>query len=73
MSNVLRSYDEWETVAVTALPPGWRNVYRGRDGSPVVAEAPAILLQERRRTVTVLERPGPDGRPALTTTEKGAA
>jgi hypothetical protein len=70
MSNVLRSYDEWETVAVTALPPGWRNVYRGRDGTPVVSEAPALLLQELRGTVTALERIGPDGRPAVSTTEQ---
>lgn len=41
--------DSYETVAVTALPPGWRNVYRREDGTLDDSDpCPAILLQERR-------------------------
>ncbi|MCG5462173.1 hypothetical protein MED01_007051 [Micromonospora sp. MED01] len=38
----------WETVAVTALPLGWRNVYRYPDGTVTTDACPAILLQEHR-------------------------
>lgn len=39
--------DVWQTVAVTALPRGWRNVYRTDNGLKV-SPCPAILLQENR-------------------------
>jgi hypothetical protein len=39
----------WWTIAVTALPVGWRNVRRGEHaGELVVSPCPAILLQEDR-------------------------
>jgi hypothetical protein len=38
----------WETVAVTALPPGWRNVYREKDDGLIEDLCPAILVQEAR-------------------------
>ena len=40
----------WQTVQVTALPLGWRNVYQADDGSTWEAPCPALLLQEHRRT-----------------------
>lgn len=40
--------ESWETIAVTALPPGWRNVYRTGDGTFEETQCPAILLQEKR-------------------------
>lgn len=43
-----RTIEYWETVAVTALPPGWRNVYAQDDGSEEYTPCPAILLQEHR-------------------------
>jgi hypothetical protein len=41
-------FAEWVTVAVTALPAGWRNVYREEDGTLTVFACPAMLLQEHR-------------------------
>jgi hypothetical protein len=41
---------DWQTCAVTALPPGWLNVYRApgdATASFVVSPCPAILLQEK--------------------------
>lgn len=38
---------EWETVAVTALPPGWFNVYKD-EGKQLITPCPALLLQEAR-------------------------
>lgn len=44
--------ENWSTVAVAVLPPGWRNVYRGCNGeSPSAEPCPALLLQELRETV----------------------
>lgn len=40
--------EHWTTVAVTALPPGWFNVYRDDDDSEMVEPCPALLLQENR-------------------------
>ncbi len=40
--------EQWETVAVTALPPDWRNVYGNDDGSVFTSACPALLLQEHR-------------------------
>lgn len=42
----------WETVAVTPLPPGWRNVYR-ENGEVRAYLCPAVLLQENRGKVAV--------------------
>jgi len=44
-----RVEETWVTVAVTALPPGWRNfvVVEGRTD---VSLCPAVLLQEHRAT-----------------------
>lgn len=42
--------EHWTTIAVTALPPGWFNVY-GSDNEPSFSEVcPALLLQEHRET-----------------------
>ena len=40
----------WVTVAVTVLPPGWRNVFFDADGTPDAHPCPAALLQENRGT-----------------------
>jgi len=46
----VRHVEVWETVAVTALPPGWRNVFSDIDDSRAAHESPcpAVLLQELR-------------------------
>jgi hypothetical protein len=36
----------WTTVAVVALPPGWRNVYVDEDRTTSSLPCPALLLQE---------------------------
>lgn len=36
-------------VAVTALAPGWRNIYRHADGSVAATPCPAILVEKTRR------------------------
>jgi len=59
-SNV-RQVIEWATVAVTALPSGWRNVYRQEDGSLEEGPCPAILLQENRGTTELLDELGSSG------------
>lgn len=38
----------WITVGVTALPAGWRNVYRVDSGALISAPCAALLLQEQR-------------------------
>jgi hypothetical protein len=38
----------WVTIAVTPLPPGWRNVFFSADGTPDAHPCPAVLLQENR-------------------------
>lgn len=43
-----RRIENWTTVAVTALPPGWRNVYVLDDGTVTSYACPAMLLQENR-------------------------
>jgi hypothetical protein len=46
----------WETVAVTALPLGWRNAFEVKtpDGSiKVIRPCPAILLQEKRSVIVL--------------------
>lgn len=42
--------DNWVTVAVTALAPGWRIVHRRDDGAVEVHPIPAVLVQELRST-----------------------
>ncbi|GGO70666.1 hypothetical protein [Nonomuraea cavernae] len=64
-----RYVEHWETVAVTALPPGWRNVYRHDDG-PSTSPCPAILLQEHRSTVACWDIPLPEGHYDVRTEEK---
>jgi hypothetical protein len=46
----VRHIDVYQTVAVTALPPGWRNVFSDIDDSSGEHESPcpALLLQELR-------------------------
>lgn len=46
--NADRQVEDWETVTVTALPPGWRNQYKQDDGSIEANDSPALLLQELR-------------------------
>ena len=48
-----RAVSTWETVAVTALPLGWRNVYYLGDGKADTEHCPAVLLQELRETEVV--------------------
>lgn len=43
-----RRIEEWQTVAVAPLPPGWRNVYRDDDATTHTHACPAVLLQELR-------------------------
>ena len=38
----------WETIAVTALPSGWRIVFFDDHGKPDPYPCPAVLLQENR-------------------------
>jgi len=44
----LYRYEEWETVQIAVLPPGYRNVFRDDLGKEEVAPCPALLLQELR-------------------------
>lgn len=59
-SNI-RQVIGWATVAVTALPSGWRNVYRQEDGRLEESPCPAILLQENRGTTELWDELGSDG------------
>ncbi|MER5649053.1 hypothetical protein [Streptosporangium sp. NPDC002524] len=54
-----RYVPHWETLAVTALPTGWRNLYidEGITSSP----CPAILVQERRADTHCWDIDLPDG------------
>lgn len=55
-----RYVQHWETVAVTALPAGWLNVWRAEDGKTVITEpCPALLVQELRETVKCWDVPAP--------------
>ena len=58
-----RHYDTWETVAVAVLPPGWRNVFREKDGTLTEVPCPAILLQELRSIHSSWDEYRPDGQP----------
>lgn len=40
--------DLWDLVAVSVLPPGWKNVYKQEDGSTELEDCPAILTERRR-------------------------
>ncbi len=54
--------EDWYTVAVTALPDGWRNVYLdAKTGTLIVTACPALLLQELRSTARTQQIPGPPG------------
>jgi hypothetical protein len=53
--------EHWETIAVTALPPGWRNVFDFDDGTMIESPCPAVLLQELRSTSRCEDVPQPDG------------
>lgn len=59
-----RWIENWETVAVTALPPGWRNVYRDDNGGLFTDHCPALLLQEHRSDTECWDEPQGDGQPA---------
>lgn len=58
--NPDRTIEQWETIAVTALPTGWRNVYKNEDGSVHVEPCPGLLLQEHRSTDRVWDEPAED-------------
>lgn len=60
-----RISQDWTTVAVTALPPGWVNVWRNPDGTEFAEPCPAILLQECRARTKSWNEPRPDGTPNL--------
>lgn len=51
----------WDTIAVTALPPGWVNIWRNADGTEYIEPCPAMLLQECRERSIVWDVPQPDG------------
>ncbi|GIH25142.1 hypothetical protein Aph01nite_34520 [Acrocarpospora phusangensis] len=60
-----RRHDIWTTIAVTALPAGWRNAFTDdddddADGSLFINPCPAILLQECRAVRVLNEIPGGD-------------
>jgi hypothetical protein len=61
-SDNRREHIRWETVAVTALPSGWRNVYRLDDGTLAEHPCPAILVQENRGTHLSWDEPGTEAR-----------
>lgn len=52
--------EEWRTIAVTPLPPGWRNVYADPDGTEHTEPCPALLLQELTNIAYCREQ-GPPG------------
>jgi hypothetical protein len=58
------SVELWTTIAVTALGPGWENVFAGDcegDGDGlVVTPCPAVLLQELRETSQWWDEPTGD-------------
>lgn len=49
-STRTRTAEQWETISVTALPPGWANAYEleTEDGATLHVPCPALLLQELR-------------------------
>ena len=62
------SHEEiWRTVSVTALPLGWRNVFRQADGPLVSYASPALLLQEHIRDETRTYYRKEDGKPWIST------
>ena len=65
MSNAndkpIRSVDYWDTIQVTALPPGWVNIWQLEDGREHAEPCPALLLQECRNRLNIWEVPQPDG------------
>jgi hypothetical protein len=54
------TYD-WRTVSVTALPPGWVNVFREDDGTEFTEPCPALLLQELVNETERWDEPVGDG------------
>lgn len=62
-----RYVQHWETVAATALPAGWLNVWRAEDGGLYLAPCPALLVQELRETTKCWDEPAPMA-PASSTT-----
>lgn len=60
-----RIVSHWETIAVTALPPGWRNVYTQSDDTETTSPCPAILLQEHRLDSHCWDIPRADGTMSL--------
>ena len=41
------SVEHWRTIGVTALPPGYCNLYKEREGgADILSPCPALLLQE---------------------------
>jgi hypothetical protein len=50
----------WETVGVSALPPGWRNTFRQGDGELTASPCPALLLQEHRGDTRAWDEPAGD-------------
>lgn len=58
-----RLSEHWTTIAVTALPPGWVNVWRQSDGTEYAEPCPAMLLQECRTRTKTWTETRPDGTP----------
>jgi hypothetical protein len=54
--------ENWKTVAVTPLAPGWLNAFDNGDGSLTVYPAPALLLQECTTTRSLAEDLNPPTR-----------
>lgn len=55
-----RIVEYWTTIAVEALPTGWRNVYED-DGVQVPTPCPALLMQELRTTTHAWDHKRDDG------------
>jgi hypothetical protein len=61
-----RYVEVWETVAVAALAPGWRNVFKVEGTEPAVVACPAVLIQELRVVDHCTDTPNSDpGGPAF--------
>lgn len=59
------SIENWVTIGVAPLPPGWVNVYESDNGGHWVYETPALLLQESTRALQGWDEPGPVGGPEV--------
>lgn len=51
-----RTVENWQTVALTALPHGWVNVFKDRRGAHFTAPCPGVLLQESTSVTEYFDR-----------------